>query len=100
MKKTICILFLVVCHMSVAQTTQELNNLTAFNKLYGYVRYFHPSDEAASIDWEKFAIYGSGKVQKCRDVQCLQETLVELFEPIAPTIQIELKGKERKESFP
>ena len=26
-----------------------------FTKLYGYVRYFHPSDEASNIDWENFA---------------------------------------------
>jgi len=37
---------------------QVIRNLRAFSKLYGYVRFFHPSDEAAAIDWERFAIYG------------------------------------------
>ena len=27
---------------------QEVENLRAFAKLYGYVRFFHPSDEAAT----------------------------------------------------
>src|SRR5688500_18305216 len=94
MRQRIFMLLLVLSHISDAQTIQELQNITAFNRLYGYVRYFHPSDEAANIDWNKFAIYGSGKVQKCKNIDCLQETLVELFEPIAPTIQIALKGKE------
>ena len=29
-----------------------LANLTAFARLYGYVRYFHPSDESAGADWQ------------------------------------------------
>ena len=96
MKKAIFILLTLFSPICNAQTAQELENLFAFNKLYGYVKYFHPSDEAASIDWDKFAIYGSGEVLKCKDVTCLQKTLVELFEPIAPTIQIVLKGEEKE----
>ena len=34
-----------------------IENLLAFAKLYGYVRYFHPSDAASSIDWERFAVH-------------------------------------------
>lgn len=93
MKKATFIFLLVLPHLCDAQIAQELDNITAFNKLYGYVRYFHPSDEATMIDWDKFAIYGSGKVQKCKDAACLQKTLLELFEPIAPTIQIALTGQ-------
>ena len=43
-------------------TERELTNLTAFAKLYGYVRFFHPSDQAANTDWEDFAIEGVRKV--------------------------------------
>ena len=35
---------------------QTIDNLVAFAKLYGYIRYFHPSDEAASINWNQFAM--------------------------------------------
>ena len=59
MKKVFFILPLLLAHISNAQTTQQLENITAFNRLYGYVKYFHPSDEAAAIDWDKFAIYGT-----------------------------------------
>jgi hypothetical protein len=33
-----------------------VRNLEALARLYGYVRYFHPSDEAAGIDWDYFAM--------------------------------------------
>jgi hypothetical protein len=33
-------------------TPQGLTNLAAFAKLYGYVRFFHPSNQAAATDWE------------------------------------------------
>ena len=67
---------------------QAITNLRAFTKLYGYVRYFHPSDEATKIDWDKFAIYGAGKVKNARTTDELAFTLEELFLPIAPTLQI------------
>lgn len=67
---------------------QAVRNLQAFTKLYGYVRYFHPSDEATKIDWNKFAIYGTGKVKNARTTDELASMLEELFLPIAPTLQI------------
>jgi len=36
-------------------------------KLYGYIRYFHPSDEAARVDWDALAIYAAGKVKDAAD---------------------------------
>jgi hypothetical protein len=65
-----------------------LNNIKTFSKLYGYIRYFHPSDEAAEIDWNEFAVYGVQQVTNAKDSNELKSTLEELFTPIAPTIQI------------
>lgn len=37
---------------------QQLTSyIISFARLYGYVRYFHPSNEAYRIEWEKFAPY-------------------------------------------
>ncbi|HXU32474.1 MAG TPA: hypothetical protein VN851_18050, partial [Thermoanaerobaculia bacterium] len=39
-------------------TEQGLANLTALTRLIGYVRYFHPSDQAAALsnaDWDALA---------------------------------------------
>lgn len=65
---------------------QEFTNLKTFAKVYGYVKYFHPSDEASQLDWDKFSIYGSKRVVKCQNRTELVATLNELFKPIAPSI--------------
>ena len=65
----------------------EITNLKAFAKVYGYVKYFHPSDESASIDWDSFAIYGASKVAKSKSKKELEKILNELFKPIAPSIR-------------
>ena len=67
---------------------QQVKNLRAFARLYGYVRFFHPSDEASQIDWNKFAIYGAQKVKNARNAQELKNALEAMFLPIAPTIRI------------
>ena len=67
-----------------ALTPRQEANLAAFAKLYGYVRYFHPSDEASSISWEQFANYGSLEVLQAGNTEELVNTLNRLFKPIAP----------------
>ncbi|MEL7149039.1 MAG: hypothetical protein AAFO69_21880, partial [Bacteroidota bacterium] len=66
----------------------QVEALTAFAKLYGYVKYFHPSDEAQKIDWDKFAIYGADKVLKCKSQTELAAELRNLFLPVAPTLKV------------
>jgi hypothetical protein len=70
------------------QDNTNINNLEIFARIYGYVRYFHPSDEASSMDWDQFTIYGVNRMNKVSSNEDLIETLNELFLPIAPTIQI------------
>ncbi len=72
----------------IASESQEILNVRVFTKLYGYVKYFHPSDEASQIDWDKFAIYGTERVKSAQNSEELKSILEELFLPIAPTIQI------------
>lgn len=67
---------------------QKTENFRAFAKLYGYVRFFHPSDEAAAMDWDKFAIHGMQYVEKANSNNELKSRLEELFKPIAPTVDI------------
>lgn len=73
--------------------SREIRNLRAFAKLYGYVKYFHPSDEASAIDWDKFAVYGVEQVKGAKNSKELMTALEELFLPIAPTIQIYTSGQ-------
>lgn len=76
-----------------AQTRQEIQNLRAFAKLYGYVKYFHPSDEASEIDWDRFAAYGASKTKDAGTSEELQRVLEQLFLPIAPTVQVYRTGQ-------
>ena len=62
------------------QTTQrEIQNLKAFAKMYGYVRFFYPGDEAQEIDWDQFAIYGCDHVLNAENDVELIRILHELF---------------------
>ncbi|MEW6744438.1 MAG: S41 family peptidase [Planctomycetota bacterium] len=71
-----------------------LENLVAFTRLYGVVRYFHPSTEANELDWERFAIHGVREVEAAEDAYELEDTLGELFIDIAPTVQVWAGGIE------
>jgi hypothetical protein len=66
---------------------EQVENLRAFATLYGYVRYFHPSDAAARTDRDKFAIYGVRQARDAASPSALRTELEALFEPIAPTVQ-------------
>jgi hypothetical protein len=63
-------------------------NLRAFAKLYGYIRYFHPSDEASEVDWDRLAVHGVARVKGARDARELRRALDELFAPVAPTLRL------------
>jgi hypothetical protein len=83
-------------------TKQQQESLATFARLYGYVRYFHPSDEAAAADWNSLAILGSERVLAARTDAELQATLLGLFRPLAPTLRLVPAGKSytfRKETI-
>ncbi|HET7871131.1 MAG TPA: hypothetical protein VFL42_01385, partial [Terriglobales bacterium] len=65
-----------------------LQNEIAFARLYGLVRYFHPSDQAAATDWNEFAIQGARAVESAADDAELAQRLTLLFSPIAPTVRV------------
>lgn len=71
----------------------SVQNLRAFAKLYGYVRWFHPSDEAASVDWERFAVHGARRVADAATSRELRQGLEALFAPIAPSVRIYAEGE-------
>jgi hypothetical protein len=89
MKTLAALLALTGIAAGARPTTQEtVANLRAFAKLYGYVRFFHPSDEASQIDWDRFAIYGAGRVRNCASEKELEQVLNQLFLPLAPSLQV------------
>jgi C-terminal processing protease CtpA/Prc len=68
-------------------------NIEVFSRLYGYVKYFYPGDEAARTDWDGFAVYGVKRVEKARGPGELKQVLEELFSPLAPALQIHETGQ-------
>ncbi|MBC6700375.1 S41 family peptidase [Hymenobacter puniceus] len=74
-------------------TPRAVQNIETFGRLYGYVRYFHPSDEAAAVDWDKLAILGCQRVESAHTDAELQTMLLALFKPVAPTLQLVNAGK-------
>jgi hypothetical protein len=75
-----------------ALTGRGLANLEAFARLLGYVRFFHPSDEAAATDWETFAVEGVRRVEAATSPDDLARTLDAIFRPVAPTVRIAVTG--------
>ena len=50
--------------------------------------YLYPSDDAAALDWDAFAIYGVQQVRAAADAGRLAATLNALFGPLGPGIQV------------
>lgn len=80
--------FLYSLNCSGRVISHEILNLRAFAKLYGYIRFFHPSDESSQLDWNRFAIYGASRVKDAETSAVLKKILEDLFLPVAPTLQI------------
>jgi hypothetical protein len=64
--------------------SREIDNVAAFARLYGVVRYFYPSDAAAALDWNRFAVHGVKQVRAAADVKALERALTDLFSPLGP----------------
>ncbi len=83
-----------------AGTALPVQNLRTLAKLYGYLRYFHPGDEASRADWDALAIHAAGKIKEAPDADALKAALEEVFRPVAPSMTLYFKGKEAPASTP
>ncbi|MDD4100529.1 MAG: S41 family peptidase [Candidatus Cloacimonetes bacterium] len=89
MLMVLCFFLMITAVLTAAPATKtQVNNLTAFTKLYGYVKHFYPSDEAQEMDWDRFAAIGSEKAQKAKNMKQLRRTLEALFLPIVPDLKL------------
>lgn len=88
-KIVIVILFLgSFCIGCQSETSRKIQNIETFARLYGYARWFHPSDEAQEIDWDKFAVLGVQKVENIQSTKELRDTLYQLFSPFVQGLKI------------
>ncbi|MGY3055126.1 C-terminal processing protease CtpA/Prc [Pedobacter sp. UYEF25] len=97
-KIVIFLMLLFLANQVNAQTVKrekQVANIASFARLYGYVRYFHPSNEAAEIDWDKFVAYGIKQVENAQTDKVLGEKLNQLFNPIAPSVLVSAENDEK-----
>lgn len=76
-----------------------LQNLEALARLFGYVRYFHPSDQVAAADWNALAVRAVRAVEGAGTPAELATSLTSVFEPIAPTSRIVPTGSTARPSL-
>jgi hypothetical protein len=74
-------------------TARGLENLTAFSRLLSLVRFFHPSDAAATADWNRVAVAGVGAIEGAADPAALARALQGYFQPLAPTLRVYPQGR-------
>src|SRR5215813_6954706 len=90
------------CRQSATQVPESarplsesgLRNVIAFARLLGYVRHFHPSDQAAAANWDQLAIEGMRRIEACEGPERVAATLEAYFRPVAPTVQVFPTGRE------
>ena len=68
--------------------SREVENVAAFARLYGVVRFFYPSDVAAELDWNRFAVHGVARVRAARGSTELATALKRLVAPLGPGLEI------------
>ncbi|MFL5620368.1 MAG: S41 family peptidase [Gemmatimonadaceae bacterium] len=69
-----------------------LDNLVAFTRLAGYVRFFHPSEAAATTNWDELTVRGIRLVERAPNADSLVATLRAIFAPIAPNVAVYRTG--------
>ena len=73
-----------------ARPLARADNLVAFTRLLGHVRYFNPSDAAARTDWDTLAMAGIEAVEAAGTPAALADALARVFLPVAPGLRVEL----------
>jgi C-terminal processing protease CtpA/Prc len=65
----------------------EVDKYFSFARLYGYIKYFYPGDDAAAIDWDRFAYYGAHYLGDSSRGK-FKDDIEVLFFSMAPDIKI------------
>jgi hypothetical protein len=66
----------------------EVENVRAFARLFGVVRFFYPGDASTEIDWGRFAVRGVAQTRSARDTRALTAALQSLVAPLGPGIVV------------
>lgn len=83
-----------------ALTAAGLANVTAFARVLGYVRFFHPSPTAVHVNWDAFAVHGIRAVESAPTPDSLAATLRALFAPITSGVMFARTGAAIQTTIP
>lgn len=72
---------------AIALSSQELENVIALTRVIALIRYRHPSDQAANLDWDAFFPWAVERVLRAEGEYTLLRELQQLFARIAPTVE-------------
>jgi hypothetical protein len=71
-----------------APAPTETEKVAAWARLYGVLRWFHPSDAAQEVDWDQLAVRGVRAVRAAQTRADLERTLRALVAPVAVGVVI------------
>ena len=90
----IAVLCFLVSSLNGQEATVQKEKLTAFTRAFGYVRYFHPSDQSSLVDWESMALHGVTKVFESPDDESVETLLTKIFDPVVVDLEF-YRGEEK-----
>lgn len=94
----VCVCFSPLLGRSTAAADElsslQINKLTAFARTYGYVRFFHPSDQASLLDWNRMALFGANEILNSPESESVDQVLTKIFDPVV--IDLEFYSGEQK----
>jgi Peptidase family S41 len=71
-----------------APPNRQIENVAAFARLFSVLRFFYPSDAAAGLDWNRFAVHGVSQARAARSPADLERALRELVAPLGPGVEV------------
>lgn len=74
--------------MADGPTLSDTDKLVACARLYGVVRWFHPSDAAQQINWDRMAVACARQARQAKDRGELAFALQSLFEPVTVGLEV------------
>lgn len=75
------------------RVTATEENLVAFARAYGYVRFFHPTDASDDVDWPRVAVVGVELVRDAPTLDALALRLDAVLGPLASSLQLWVDGE-------
>lgn len=83
-----CVLTCDELHSQEPLEASQYEKLEAVARTFGYVRYFHPSDQASLVNWDRFAIFCANQTLNSSSDQTVDELLQSLFDPIVVGFEV------------